>query len=230
MTADAAPSPLSARDRLAAHLRGFDALGLMGFAAVVAGVLLAPPVGAGLLLAWAWLARTPLRDLGLALPGNWLGGIVVGLAIGVALSVAMKAMVMPLLDAPPVNLSYQFVAHDSGAALDQAAYAIYGAGFADELVFRGFLFERMRKLFGDSAAATVATLAVSIALFALVRWQQGLLAMESAACIGLMFGIVYLAAGRRLFVPMIAHAAFALASLAMIVYGLETRISHLVFK
>ncbi len=232
MTAQAAPSPLSARDRFATHLRGFDALGLMGFAAVAAGALVTPTplLGAVLILAWAWLSRTPLRELGLVRPKSWLGGTALGLAVGVALSIAIKAIVMPLLGAPPINLSYQFVAHDNGAALDQAAYAVYGAGFADELVFRGFLFERMRALFGESIAATLATLIATTALFALARWQQGWLGMASAACVGLVLGSVYLATGRRLYVSMIAHAAFALAGLAMIVYGFETPVSHLVFK
>jgi uncharacterized protein len=230
MTADAAPSPLSTRDRFATHLRGFDAIGLMGFVAVMAGALVTPLAGAVLILVWAWLSRTPLRDLGLARPKSWLGGLLLGLTLGAALGVAMKAVVMPLLGAPTLNLSYQFVAHDNGAALDQAAYAVYGAGFADELVFHGFLFERMRALLGESLAATAATLVVSTALFALVRWQQGWFGMASAACVGLVLGIAYLAAGRRLYMPMIAHAAFALTGLAMIVYGLETQISHLVFK
>jgi membrane protease YdiL (CAAX protease family) len=230
MTADAAPSPLSERGRLAEHLRGFDTIGLMGFVAIAAGALVTPPVGAMLVLGWMWLSRTPAREIGLARPASWIGGIVLGLVIGLVLSIAMKALVMPLLGASPVSLSYQFVAHDNGAALDQAAYAVYGAGFAEELVFRGFLFERLRKLLGESAAAAGATLLLSTVLFALTRWQQGWTGIAGAACIGLVFGIVYLAAGRRLFVPAIAHAAFALSGLAMIVYGLETQISHLVFK
>jgi uncharacterized protein len=230
MTADAAPSPLSARDRFATHLRGFDVLGLMGFAAVVAGVLVAPPVGAVLILAWAWLSRTRLSDLGLVRPKSWLGGLVLGVGLGIALKFALKALVMPLFGAPAMNLSYQYVAHDNAGALDLAAYAIYGAGFAEELVFRGFLFERMRRLFGESMAATVVTLLVATTLFAFAHWQQGWFGVLNAFFTGLVLGIVYLAAGRRLYVPMIAHAAFDLTALAMIVYGFETPVSHLVFK
>jgi len=230
MTSAAAPSPLPLHERLAEHLRGFDTIGLMGIAVIAAGTLVTAPVGAALVLAWMWLSRTPAREIGLARPRSWILGLVLGVLIGAALSVAMKAVVMPLLHAPSVNLSYQFVAHDNGAALDQAAYAVYGAGFADELVFRGFLFERLRALLGESHAATAAALLVSTVLFALIRWQQGWFGMASAACIGLVFGVVYLAAGRRLLMPVIAHATFALASLAMIYFALEIQISHLVFK
>jgi membrane protease YdiL (CAAX protease family) len=230
MTSAAAPSPLPVRERLAEHLRGFDTIGLMGIAVIAAGTLVSPPIGAALVLAWMWLSRTPAREIGLARPRSWLVAIVLGVLIGTALSVAMKAIVMPLLHAPSINLSYQFVAHDNGAALDQAAYAVYGAGFAEELVFRGFLFERLRAALGESHAATAATLLISTVLFALTRWQQGWFGMVSAACIGLVFGAVYLAAGRRLLMPMIAHATFALAGLAMIYLAREIQISHLVFK
>ena len=230
MTADAAPSPQSTRERLAEHLRGFDAVGLMGLAAVTVGILVTPPLGAVFILVWAWLSRTKLRDLGLARPRSWIGGLALGLVLGVALKFAMKALVMPLFGAPAMNLSYQYLAHDQAGALDLAAYAIYGAGFAEELVFRGFLFERMRRLFGESLVATLATLVIATTLFGLAHWQQGWFGMLNAFFTGLVLGIVYLAAGRRLFVPMIAHAAFDLTALAMIVYGLETRISHLVFK
>jgi membrane protease YdiL (CAAX protease family) len=230
MTSDAASSSPTVRDRFAEHLRGFDAIGLMGFAAVALGILVAPPIGAVIVLIWAWLSRTKLRDLGLVRPRSWLGGLALGLVLGVALKVAMKAVVMPLFGAPAMNLSFQYVAHDNAAALDLATYAIYGTGFAEELVFRGFLFERMRKLFGESAAATLATLLIATSIFAVAHWQQGVYGVLNAFITGLVLGAVYLAVGRRLYVPMIMHTAFDLAALTMIYFGYEIRFSHLVFQ
>ena len=53
--------------------------------------------------------------------------------------------------------------------------------------------------------------------------------MEQAIITGLTFGSIFAVTG-RIFMLMIAHAAFDLAALWMIYYGLETQIAHLIFK
>jgi membrane protease YdiL (CAAX protease family) len=109
-------------------------------------------------------------------------------------------------------------------------HAIYGAGFAEELFFRGYLFERLAKLWGKGAAATLATIILTTALFAAAHWQQGWFGIVNAGITGLALAIVYLICGRKLWVPMVMHAAFDLTAAAMIYFDAETTVSHLVFK
>lgn len=66
-------------------------------------------IAALLVLAWARLSRTPLRDLGFVAPKNWLAMIVLGGVFGIAFKLLMKAVVMPLLGAPAHNPAYQFL-------------------------------------------------------------------------------------------------------------------------
>jgi len=218
------------RERLAVELKGFHTPGWLSLALIALGVAVTPPLGALLILVWAWLSKTPWRDLGLAWPRHRVLSLASGLLAGVALKFAMKAIVMPLFGAPAINIGFEYLAHDRAAALDFAAYALYGAGFAEELVFRGFLFERFGKLWGDSAAATAATLLLATAIFALAHWQQGIFGVINAFVTGLVLGLVYLAAGRKLVVPMIMHAAFDLTALVLILKGWEAPVAHLVFK
>ncbi len=83
--------------------------------------------------------------------------------IGAALKLAMKALVMPLLGADPVNHAYHYLAHNT-AALPGAIFAVVvGAGFGEETTFRGYAFERLRRLLGTSRYAQAAIL-VSISI------------------------------------------------------------------
>jgi membrane protease YdiL (CAAX protease family) len=228
VTAEA--STTSSDSRFAAGLRGFGALGIVAILLIVTGGLVFIPFAAVLILLWTWLSKTPWGDVGLARPSSWIGGLVVGLALGIGLKFVMKAVVMPLLGAPPTNEVFHYLAGNPNAALDFAAYAVYGAGFSEELVFRGYLFERFKKLLGGGAAATLFTLIIVTALFGAAHWQQGWPGMINATITGFLLGVVFLVLKRKLFVPMVTHAAFDLTALWMIYYGRETQITHLVFQ
>ena len=66
---------------------------------------------------------------------------------------------------------------------------IVGAGFGEETVFRGYLFERLGRLFGTGARAKVAIVLITSAWFGLVHYPaQGLAGTGQAAIVGLVFG------------------------------------------
>ena len=107
---------------------------------------------------------------------------------------------------------------------------IVGAGFGEETVFRGWMFERFGKLFGTSAWAKTLTVLITSAWFALDHYAiQGIPGVEQALLTGLTFGTIFAITG-RIFPLMVAHAAFDLAALAMIYWDQETAIAHLIFK
>src|SRR2546429_4416182 len=63
-----------------------------------------PPLGAILVLLWVQWSRTPWHDIGFVRPKSWTRDLAVGLACGVAFKLLMKALVMPLLGAPPIKI------------------------------------------------------------------------------------------------------------------------------
>src|SRR6266571_3392562 len=142
-------------DRVAAQLRGFGPLGILAILVVLAGNLLFLPLSAVLVLVWARLSRTPWREIGYVRPKSWIGSLAVGVLFGIAFKLLMKMIVMPLLGADPINRTYHYLVGNR-AALPAMLYAvIVGAGFGEETVFRGYLFERLGKLFGTGAVAKV---------------------------------------------------------------------------
>jgi hypothetical protein len=219
----------SFRDRFAAALRGWSLPGALAFLLIAAGVAVFMPIASVLVLLWVWLSKTPWSAIGYVRPQSWFGGALAGILLGVALKLAMKAVVMPLLGADPVNHAFAYLTGNLNALLFFAAYAVIGAGFAEETVFRGYLFERLGTLFGRSPPANILTLLLATALFGSLHYQQGVAGVVNATITGLVIGTIYLLNGRRLWTLMVAHASFDLAAAAMIYLNLETRVAHLVF-
>ncbi len=248
MTNDASKSPdqalegraetrpvLSSRDRLAEGLRGFGPLGILAILAilltgnVVVGTMVVLPIGAVLALVWARWSRTPWCEIGYMRPKSWIRTLAVGFVFGIAFKFLMKAIMMPLLGADPINQAYHFLTGNR-AMLPTAVWAMIVAGFAEETVFRGYMFERFSKLFGSGVGAKILIVLLSSGWFGLGHYaDQGLAGTEQAAIVGLVYGTVCAVTG-RIFVLMIAHAAFDLTALAMIYLNLESMVAHLVFK
>jgi membrane protease YdiL (CAAX protease family) len=228
-----APGPVpntQADSHFAAELRGFGPLGILSILIILAGNAIVTPLSAILVLVWARLSRTPWREIGYVRPRSWIGAITVGIVFGVAFKFVMKAIVMPLLGAPSINQAYHFLAGNT-AALPWMIYVfIVGAGFGEETIFRGWMFERLGKLFGQSMVAKISIVLITSILFALAHYfGQGVPGVEQALCTGLAFGTIFAVTG-RIFMLMVAHAAFDLTALAMIYWNLETAVAHLVFK
>jgi membrane protease YdiL (CAAX protease family) len=237
MASDQGPvQSVPANDAFAAALRGFGPLGLLAIVIVLlpgnvgtlGGVFV--PVSAILALAWTRLSRTPLRALGFVRPRSWVATVVLGVALGVGLKMLMKAVVMPLLGAPPVNAAFHYLAGNTPAIAAAAVGVVVAAGFGEETTFRGFAFERLGKLLGGSLPAKVAIVLITSAAFALAHWiSQGPAGMQQAAVVGLVLGSIFAATG-EIWLPMVAHAAFDLTALAIIYFDVEAQAAHLVFR
>lgn len=215
----------------AAALRGFGPLGILAIALILlTGNVVLPnmivlPVGAALVLLWVRLSRTPWADIGYARPRSWLVSVAIGVVLGVALKLVMKALVMPLLGADPVNRAYHFLAGNR-ALLPAAILSMFIVGFAEETVFRGYLFERMGRL-GVSKILIVLFTAVWFGAAHYVG--QGLAGVEQATIVGLVLGAIFARTG-SIWLPMVAHAAFDLTALALIYWDIEAEVAGLIFR
>ena len=216
-------------DSVAVSLRGFGPLGLFAILVIFLTSVF-KPVSAILVLAWAWRSHTPWREIGYARPKSWLGTLAVGIVFGCAFKLVMKAIVMPLLGAPAINPAYHYLVGNPAALPGIVFTMIVGAGFAEETLFRGYLFERLGKLFGTGSGAKVSIVLLTSALFALGHYSNlGLPGVEQAMITGLVFGTIFAITG-RIWMVMCAHSAFDLAAVAMIYWNLEATVAHLVFK
>ncbi|HEY2498921.1 MAG TPA: CPBP family intramembrane glutamic endopeptidase [Candidatus Angelobacter sp.] len=213
----------------AASLRGFGAPGILAFVVILLGNVVFVPLSALLVLLWTYWSHTPWRQIGFIRPKNWASTLCMGIAFGIAFKFLMKAIVMPLLGADPINHAFHYLAGNR-AAIPFALYAlIFGAGFGEETVFRGYLFERLGKLFGAGIGAKALIVLITSLFFGLVHYTiQGLPGVEQATIVGLVLGTIFAVTGQIWFL-MFAHAAFDLTAYAIIYWNLEWRVAHLIF-
>jgi len=217
-------------DRFAASLRGFGPLGLLAILIIAVSTLAPFPLTPVLVLLWAKWSRTPWREIGYVRPKSWIGSFVIGIVFGSAFKLLMKALVMPLLGADPINPAYHYLVGNTAALPGIVAAVIIGAGWGEETVYRGYLFERLGKLLGAGAAAKTAIVLVTAGLFAAAHYSgQGVAGVEQAVVTGLVFGAIFAVTG-RLWMVMCAHAAFDLTAVAIIYYDVEAKVAHLIFK
>jgi len=206
------------------ELRGFGPLGIAAILVILGGNFLFPPLSALLVLAWASASETPWPELGFVRPKSWTKSILIGIAFGALFKLVMKALVMPLLGAPPINARYHYLAGNTAALPGMVLTLIIVAGFGEETVYRGYMFERLGKLLGNARRAKLAIVLITTTLFAAAHYpDQGIPGVEQAVFTGLAFGGIYAVTG-ELFMLMVAHAAFDLVALALIYWNLEAKV------
>ena len=177
-----------------------------------------------LVLLWAYASQTPWHELGFVRPKSWTKSIVIGALFGAVFKLVMKAIVMPLLGAPAVNAHYHFLTGNTAALPGMIATLIVVAGFGEETVYRGYMFERLGKLLGSSRRAKIAIVLITTTLFAAAHYpDQGIPGVEQAVFTGLVFGGIFAVTGELLML-MVAHATFDLVALALIYWNVEAKV------
>jgi membrane protease YdiL (CAAX protease family) len=217
-------------DRFARELRGFGPLGIISILIILASTVVFGPLSVILALAWVWQSHTSWREIGYVRPKSWIRTVAVGVAFGIAFKLVMKAMVMPLLGAPEVNQAYHYLAGNSSALPAAIFTMLVVAGFGEETLYRGYLFERLGKLLGSGAPARTLIVLLTAGFFAVGHYrEQGLAGVEQAAFTGVVFGTIFAITG-QIWVVMVTHAAFDLTAVAIIYWNVESAVAHFVFR
>ena len=188
-----------------------QALGLWG--AVIAGAVLLQRAGSS------------YRDLGLRGPGSWrktLGWAAAALLLSSLGALAIGAAARAFTDWPPLEVGYI----RSSIAGSPLAYAVWivlvawgSAAFGEELLARGFLLNRFHTLFGGGRAALGAAVVAQAGVFGLLHAVQGPTGVVVTAYVGIVYAAIYLASGRNLWAPILAHGVQDTAALTIMFVG-----------
>lgn len=93
------------------------------------------------------------------------------------------------------------------------------AAFGEEMVYRGYLLNRLADLGRGTRSAWIVALIVSSAVFAFAHTYQEVTGVVEAGIDGLWLGLLYLACDRKLSVPIIAHGVSNMPDLILIYLG-----------
>lgn len=79
------------------------------------------------------------------------------------------------------------------------------ASFGEEVIYRGFLINRIAELGSSGSSAWVFAVAISAVAFGLAHYSWGVVGALQAGFMGLALGVSYLVVGRNLWVTILAH-------------------------
>jgi membrane protease YdiL (CAAX protease family) len=149
------------------------------------------------------------RDVGLRLYKNWVTTLGLGIAAGILMELFELFVSQPLLTkivgkAPDFS-DFADLRGNWKLTLIFVALAWTLAAFGEELVYRGYLMNRVAGLVRKSRHAWLISLIVVHAGFGLAHVYQGTTGAIDEGLMGLLLGIIYLRTGRSLAVPIVAH-------------------------
>lgn len=179
------------------------------------------------LLAFAWLSLAVRgvrwRDLGFRLTPGWPRLVLIGVLAGFAMSALELLVTQPLLvsltgEWPDLS-DFRAMIGNEKLLLLFVALAWTLAAFGEELVWRGWVLNRLIDLFGVGRTASGAALIVMSIIFGFAHGYQGMTGVAENIMSGLLLGGLYLATGRNLVAPIIAHGLIDTIDFVLIYLG-----------
>jgi membrane protease YdiL (CAAX protease family) len=178
-----------------------------------------------LLLGWVSLRVRGLRwrDVGFTRYRSWKATIAIGVVFGTVLETFQLLVTQPILSRifgkePDLDL-FRMV---TGNIKMTALFIVLSwtlAAYGEDMVWRGYLMNRVTDVFGRTRAAWIGSLAVISIVFGLAHGYQGLTGWIEEGLTGLALGGMYLRTGRNLAVPIVAHGVCDTIDMILIFFG-----------
>jgi uncharacterized protein len=161
--------------------------------------------------------------MGFARPRRWANALAIGVAAGLAIESFELFVSQPLLAGwigkmPDLSDFSGLVGNWKLTLFFVVLLWVLGA-LGEEIVYRGYLMNRVAGLFGNSRAGWIVSLVVISIVFGCAHLDQGATGMSENIWDGLLLGALYLACGRNLAAPVIAHATTDTIDFVLIYLG-----------
>jgi uncharacterized protein len=165
------------------------------------------------LVAFAWLSLRvrglTWRSIGLRLYRDWPTTIALGIAAGIFLEAIELYISQPflvrVLHKPPDLDAFNALHGNLKLTLLFILLAWVFAAFGEEMIYRGYLMNRVADFFHRTRWAWIFSLLAVHVAFGLAHAYQGKTGIIDEAFMGLLLGALYLATRRNLAVPIVAH-------------------------
>jgi hypothetical protein len=178
-----------------------------------------------LLLAWVSLRLRRLRwkDVGLKRSESLVKTILIGVSAGVGIEVLELLVTQPFLvrltGKMPDLSQLQILHRNPKLLLLGLALTWTLAAFGEEMVYRGYLMNRVAGLGRDSRLAWIVSLILVNVLFGAAHMGQGITGMIENAIDGTLLGVLYLRGKGSLATPIIAHGVTDTVDLLLLFLG-----------
>ena len=166
--------------------------------------------GAAAAVGLVYLRGGRLRDLGLVRPRSWrtVPLWVVGiLSVWFAMQLLVPRLIGLFVELPEPDFSrYAAVAGNLRVALTLALLLPFTASIPEEIIYRGFLINRLESIFGRSRGGAIAAVTVQSLIFGSIHFSWGLGGMVFTTLMGATWATAYMLCGRNLWIVIIAHS------------------------
>jgi|GEM_PF-444219 len=143
--------------------------------------------------------RRPLRIMGLAILAT------IGLVV---ISVVSNAVLNAVFGAQPDLSAFEELPGNTVFLAQLLIISWTSAAFGEEMLFRGFLMNRLHQAFGGTRRAWIVSATVQAAIFGVGHIYQGPAGAISVTFIAMGLVAVYILSGCRLWVTIMAHGLF----------------------
>ena len=165
------------------------------------------------LLVVAWISlrlrRIQWKQIGFTCYRTWVATLLLGIACGIGLELfdlfGKQPLLTRLLGKPPDLSNFPAVRGNIKLALVMIALIWILAAFGEELVYRGYLMNRVADFGRGTRTAWIVSLFLISALFGFSHYDQGLIGIIEEGSDGLILGLMYLASHRNLAIPIVTH-------------------------
>lgn len=171
-----------------------------------------------------WLRGSNLSALGLKQPKSIGVTIFFGVVAGLILQVLDVGIIIPNLtnafnSSPNIQAFYPLQGNLS-LLPSSLILAWVSAGIGEELIFRGYFLNRFVDLFGNHTWGWIIAIILQAVVFASGHAYQGITGVISAGVTGLIFGVMYIASRRNLWLTVVTHGVFDTVAFLFIFFGL----------
>ena len=176
-------------------------------------------------LIWIMLRLSGERwsEIGFARPENFGWAIAVGVVAGVLMELFAVYVTTPLISSffgtEPNYSQFKEIRGNLPLLFIFLGLSWTLAAFGEEICFRGFLMNRLARIFGEGQIAWLAALLLSSVLFGWGHTEQGTSGWIQEGLSGLILGVLFLCAKRNLVVPIVAHGVSNTLAFILIYFG-----------
>jgi uncharacterized protein len=156
-----------------------------------------------------WRRGDGLAALGFTQPDSWAVTVLWSLILGILLALASTLVIEPLADRLTGGVHdhslFDGIRGNFTALMKLLVVVWLLVVFLEEVIFRGFLMTELARLLGTGVIGTAVNLLFSSILFGVAHWYQGKSGAISTGMMGLFLGVIFIASGYNLWVPILTH-------------------------
>ncbi|QNL21729.1 CPBP family intramembrane metalloprotease [Hyphobacterium sp. CCMP332] len=174
--------------------------------------------------------RKKFESVGFNRPKNWVSLILITLVFGIILELGFQSIVEPVIEKSlgfKLDLSnLDSIKGDPFKYMLLLAIGWLVGGFLEEVLFRGFLLDRISQLFNNRKLGNILAILITSTVLGLAHMYQGYPGVIATGLISVILGVVYVHSNKVLWYSVFIHGFNNTVGITIIYLDLEKTVSN----